>query len=265
MRLITWNVNGRYGASLPRQIAAVTDRGPDVVALQEVRLESVAAWRRGLAAAGLAHVRDSSAQLSTRAPVGKEYRRRYFNLIAARWPVRQLPGLAVAYPERYLAVRVGRPREAFEVHTAHLPPGSTRGLIKIEMFEALYARLARTGGNQRILCGDFNAFRLERPDGSVEFFGDRYSRRVRERWNAGERSVILGLAGHDLADVFRRLHGYVVDEASYVVGNARDGGRRRYDHIFASASLHGSACRYHHEWRELQRVSDHSALEADFA
>ena len=41
MRLISWNVNGRYGAALPKQIAGLLARSPDVVALQEVRAESV--------------------------------------------------------------------------------------------------------------------------------------------------------------------------------------------------------------------------------
>ena len=35
MRLISWNVNGRYGPALERQIAAVAERSPDLVALQK--------------------------------------------------------------------------------------------------------------------------------------------------------------------------------------------------------------------------------------
>ena len=31
MRLISWNVNGRCGPALPRQLAAVRERGADVV------------------------------------------------------------------------------------------------------------------------------------------------------------------------------------------------------------------------------------------
>ena len=60
MRVISWNVNGRYGSALQRQIAAVCDRGPDLVALQEVRAESAGAWREGLERAGLSNMVDSS-------------------------------------------------------------------------------------------------------------------------------------------------------------------------------------------------------------
>jgi exonuclease III len=48
MRPISWNVNGRYGPALARQITAMRDRRPDLVALEEVRAESLAAWRDGL-------------------------------------------------------------------------------------------------------------------------------------------------------------------------------------------------------------------------
>ena len=34
MRLISWNVNGRYGPALAKQIAAVSEESPDLVALQ---------------------------------------------------------------------------------------------------------------------------------------------------------------------------------------------------------------------------------------
>src|SRR4051812_28098862 len=109
MRLISWNVNGRYGAALPEQIAAVADRRPDLVALQEVRAESADAWTDGLQRVGLDHVIDSSDLLARSAPAGRDYERRYFNLIAARRPLEALAGLDIAFPERYLAASVGAP------------------------------------------------------------------------------------------------------------------------------------------------------------
>ena len=75
---------------------------------------------------------------------------------------------------------------------------------------------------------------------------------------------MLRLAEHDLADVFRALNGSSATDISWL---ARRGGRssgRRYDHVFASQRLTPTACRYRHEWRE-QRLSDHSAIEVDFA
>jgi exonuclease III len=263
VRLISWNVNGRYGPVLPRQLAAIRERGADVVALQEIRAKSLRAWREGLKHAGLVHVLDSSDLLAVSSQSGREYRRIYFNLVASRWPLRRLPGLQLEFPERYLAASVGRPVGAFEIHAAHLPPGSTRGLVKVEMFEALHTRLATPAKRPRILCGDFNTPRAERDDGAVEFWGIRH-RPHTERWDKAERSVVLGLSQHDLPDVFRALNGYTTTDASWVARRGGESWGRRYDHIFASRRLAPTACRYLHSWRE-QRLSDHSAIEADFA
>jgi endonuclease/exonuclease/phosphatase family metal-dependent hydrolase len=264
MRLISWNTNGRYGPALARQSEAVGHRTPDVVALQEVRPESIDAWRSGLHDLELTHVLDSSELLLRPGPEGRDYKRRYFNLIASRWPLDALDDLELAYPERYLAAVVERPGGSLELHNAHLPPGSTRGLIKIEMFEALYSRLAVGSALPRVLCGDFNTPREERADGTVIFWGQRHPSHL-ERWQAGERSVILGLADHDLPDVFRQKNGYEASDASFVIKRGGKTFRRRYDHIFASGALRATACRYHHEWRDPHRLSDHSAMEVDFA
>ena len=190
MRLISWNVNGRYGPALTRQIAAVRDRRPDVVALQEVRAESLPAWRDGLKHAGLAHVRDSSDLLGRPSLSGREYRRIYFNLVASRWPLRRLPEMRLEFPERYLAATVGRDGAEFELHTAHLPPSSTRGLVKVEMFEALHNRLAAPFDRPRIFCGDLNTPRVEHEDGTVEPLGSwaaATTRRSRRRAARGPR------------------------------------------------------------------------------
>jgi endonuclease/exonuclease/phosphatase family metal-dependent hydrolase len=219
VRLISWNVNGRYGLALPRQVAAVRERGADVVALQEVRAESIRVWREGLKHAGLEHVLDSEDLMAMSSLSGREYRRIHFNVLASRWPLRRLPGLRLEFPERYLAAKVGRAGAEFEIHVAHLPPGSTRGLVKVEMFEALYTRLAAACDSARVLCGDFNTPRTEHEDGTVEFWGARHPQHT-ERWDKAERSVVLGLGEHDLSDVFRALNGYTVTDASWLARRA---------------------------------------------
>ena len=263
VRLISWNVNGRRGPALSRQLAVVRERGADMVALQEIRAESLGVWREGLKHAGLEHVLDSSGLLAVPSLSGREYRRIYFNVVASRWPLRRLPGLRLEFPERYLAVSVGRAGAEFELHVAHLPPGSTRGPVKVEMFEALHTRLATPCERPRVLCGDLNTPRAERDDGTVEFWGARHPPHT-ERWDKAERSVVLGLGEHDLPDVFRALNGYTATDASWLVRRGGQSWGRRYDHVFASRRLTPTACRYHHAWRE-QRLSDHSAIEADFA
>jgi hypothetical protein len=75
---------------------------------------------------------------------------------------------------------------------------------------------------------------------------------------------VLGLAEHDLAGVFRQLNGYSATDASWIARRGEQRWPRRYDHVFASRRLAPAGCRYLHGWRE-HGLSDHSAIEADFA
>jgi exonuclease III len=84
------------------------------------------------------------------------------------------------------------------------------------------------------------------------------------RWDAGERSVLDGLARFDLADVFRTLHGYEREEYSWYAKRNGVFRGRRFDHVFASASLEPISCTYLHALRE-SGLSDHSPIEAVFA
>ena len=100
------------------------------------------------------------------------------------------------------------------------------------------------------------------PDGSV------WARRTIRgepgaRWDAAERSVLRGLADHDLPDVYRTLHGYGVRDFSWVLRRRGRTVRRRFDHVFASRSLEPRSCTYLHELRE-RGLSDHSPLEVVF-
>jgi exonuclease III len=258
VRLLSWNVAGR-SAKLDAQAAAVDRREPDLLALQEVRAGTLRRWEEALSAAGLPHIADSSELLESR---------RNFNLIASRWPLQALEPLISQesgeefHPERYLGAVVQASVGELELHNAHLPPGVTRGLIKVRTFETLYERLAVRSDRPRILCGDFNTPQLEEASGEVVTWADHHREHF-DRWDAAERSILTGLAQWDLADVYRGLHGYEPQEASWTL---RRGGRklgRRFDHVFASRSLNAVSCEYIHGWRE-EGFSDHSAIEAEF-
>jgi endonuclease/exonuclease/phosphatase family metal-dependent hydrolase len=203
--------------------------------------------------------------------------RRYGRLLASRYPLRPIvPGLFdVSWPKRVLSAQVFIPGAAVEVHTTHIPPGSTNGWTKIDMLRGLYSGLARPSAIPRILCGDFNTPQAERlgpivvtwaqrirPDGTIALCAS-----VRGRpgaaWDEAERSVLLGLAAYDLPDVFRALHGYGIEAFSWVLRRGTRTVPRRFDHIFASASLRPTACAYIHELRECG-LSDHAAIEAIF-
>ena len=253
MRLLSWNVAGRT-ALLAEQTAAVARREADLVCLQEVRASTVSAWRMALAAAGLEHCLDSSAFMAPR---------RLFNLTASRWELTELPAVGCPQPERILSAVGESPWGQVEIHNAHIPPAPSNGLIKVETCEALFERLARPSERHRILWGDLNTPRLESTEGEVETFASNHPEQE-ERWDAAERSLLVGLGQWDLVDVFRKLNGYDRRDVSWVFHTRR---RRRaahrLDHVLASASLNPTWCDYEHGWREAG-LSDHSALEAIF-
>jgi exonuclease III len=83
------------------------------------------------------------------------------------------------------------------------------------------------------------------------------------RWDAGERNILCGLQPFGMRDVFRSLNGYHVDACSWVARRKDLVRRRRFDHIFASASLKPLSCEYGTAWLE-ERLSDHAPIEAVF-
>ena len=256
MRLISWNVNKSAAARIRRQAAAIGERRPDLVALQEVRASTVGVWREELAAVGLAHVVCS---LEWAAEAGVDRRRSGGGvLIASRWSLSPLPSLGIPWPERVLAGKVEHPAGGFELYVAYVPNAVTGGQVGIpwlkqETFEGIAQRLAEPAVLPRMLCGDFNAPLGETAEGEVVAFGRP------GRAQAAELSVLRDLPASGLVDVFRSLHGYGVEAFSWY---GRVNGYR-LDHLFASPELRPRACRYLHEWR-ANGLSDHSAVEAEF-
>jgi exodeoxyribonuclease III len=259
VRLITWNVAHRVEA-LPQQAAALAERNPDVLALQEVTARTLPLWRAACALLGLA---DPVCTLDdadpARSPAGP---RRTGVLLAAREPLEPLPGLLpVPWPETALAARCA----GIELHTVHVP-NAANGPIKPRTLAAVRAGLAARDG-LRVLCGDLNTPRREAPDGSVWSFARDGRGRLREErtgfWDEAELGVVPGLAELGFADAFRTLHGYGSREPSWTWRRiSGHGGGWRLDHVFCSAGLRPVACAYHHDWRD-RGLSDHSALEAD--
>jgi endonuclease/exonuclease/phosphatase family metal-dependent hydrolase len=236
------------------------ERAPDLIALQEVTVATAPVWRERLVAEGYQMI--DTADLLAATPPDAAIKRKYCNLIASRWELRPLRPLDVVFPEKYLSAHVNFDR-GLELHVAHLPPGVTRGLTKIEAFVAIYSRLACSCEVPRILCGDFNSPQRETRDGQTITWADHYPRHE-ALWDAAELSVLRGLAHFDLPDVFRDLNGWDATDVSFVAKRGDNEVGRRFDHVFASKALKAQTCDYVHEWRE-QRLSDHSAIETVFA
>jgi exonuclease III len=264
-RLISWNIGGRVKVNR-KQVEVLHSRKPDVVALQEVRASALKRFRRFFPEFDLPHIVES-------VRLANEYDRRYGELVASRWPLQCLPAtdFDTPFPERVLSAVVHSPWGELELHTAHIVPGVSNGWKKIEMFEGIHQRLACQSDIPLILCGDFNSPQLERSDGRLVTWGEKIKRNGEivledryERWDAGERSVLEGLAKYDLPDVFRRVNGYQVQEFSWFMKRKeRIVAKRRFDHVFASSALNAVKCEYLGYVVE-QGLSDHSAIEALF-
>jgi len=242
----------------------------DVVALQEVVAGTVSRYCDRLRAEGLEHCVDSFSLARDReALIGA---RRYGQLILSRWPVRPLHKnpVRIPWPERLLSTLVSTPSGVCQVHAAHIPPGASHGWLKIETFEGIYERLARPCADARILCGDFNSPKDELETGEVITFGqvvgsDGTVRLIRHRgakppsrWDAGERSVIVGLTAHGFIDAYRAVHGYAKPAFSWQLNRRSGPVRRRFDHVFAS-DLHPITCEYLHTARAAG-LSDHAPI-----
>ena len=206
-------------------------------------------------------------------------------LIASRYPLTPQNPLDFDIPWKQQAVSavVSAPRGEIEVHNVHVPTaigGRRNEIVKAETLVGIYQRLAVRSARPRILCGDLHSPEAELPDGTiVPFYRDilqdgpltaasgseEYLGRPRKWWYNAEMNVLCGLARYDLPDVFRRLHGYRAREYSWCPDRGPEDVPKckRYDHIFASASLNPTACWYLHDLRG-QGLSDHSGVLMDF-
>lgn len=264
MRLITWNVARRV-SRLAEQAAALGEREPDLICLQEVTVRTLPLWRAACETLGLTAVR---ASLDTAEP-GREpaSRRRTGVLIASRWPLADASArLPVPWPETSLGVVTDTTLGLLEVHGVHVP-NAANGWIKPRTLAAVRAGLAAAEPAPRVLCGDLNTPRRELPDGQVVSFARDSRARLREergeQWDEAELGVVPGLRDLGFCDAFRHLHGYARREPSWTWRRVSGhGGGWRLDHLFASDQLRPVACCYHHDWRDAG-LSDHSALEAD--
>lgn len=282
MKLITANVNGRVEAAQRRQFEALMALSPDVLCLQEVTRRNYVQWIERLAHEGFSAV--STVDLidvpypSPPYPTppfppdlknpDKPIQRTYFNLTAARHPIAQLPGLSFqdpdeakfAFPEKYLAAQVRIEGVDVEVHNAHLPPGVSRGRIKVQALNAIAERVRKKPSN-RILCGDFN----ELPeDGDDPFVFEGDSDPTNAAWGEARARIF---SNPKMREVYRDVHQRGEPfPVSHRTGWGIGKNPRRYDHIFASADLVTEECRYHGDWldktAEHSRLSDHAPVEA---
>ena len=264
VRIISWNV-ARRSSRLAEQAAALAEREPDAVALQEITRRTAPLWRRALETIGLPQIRVSLDEAEPRREPAT--RRATGVLVAARRSVREVSPLALPWPETATALTTQSDSAGrVEIHCVHVP-NAANGWVKVRTLEAIRAGLAAVPAGPRVLCGDLNTPRRELPSGEViSVARDSKARLHRERgaeWDEAELGVVPGLREIAYTDAFRELHGYERREPSWTWRQiAGHGGGWRLDHLFTSAELRPVAALYHHSWRD-EGLSDHSALEVD--
>jgi exonuclease III len=254
--VVTWNVAGRV-RTVDLQAAALATQPADLIALQEIRLSSLAAWRTALRDLGFEHVLTSLDGHDPNVPLAPE--RRLGVLIAGSAPLEPLPTPpGVPWPERVLSART----EIGELVNLHAPISSKAEEAKVRTLEAVHGYLAggASGARSCVLVGDLNTPQYESREGEVSSFARTRSGRIRpaygERHDRAELLLITGLAQHGWIDAFRDLHGYSRRDRSWLYPHRKMG--YRIDHVMARG-LRVEACEYRHDWRDAG-LSDHAGM-----
>jgi endonuclease/exonuclease/phosphatase family metal-dependent hydrolase len=264
LKLLSWNLAGYTGKTKERQLAAILELSPDLIALQEVVLGSIGHWREALGEAGFDVVTSDPHLLEAEGPLlpHKGYRmgrRKNLNLIASRTPIKRLKGFDLepgeGFPEKYLAGRTEIEGVVIDVHNVHTPPGSTTKMLKVDYWEQVLERVNLPTAAARILCGDFNSPWSEDNDGFVAG-GGRSDPDEERRWKEAE----LGFLEHrELRDVYRANRS---PGERFAFSHMRGGKTPcRYDHVYVSTEFQIDACCCDYRTDFIDAgMSDHAAV-----
>ena len=262
MQVATWNVKFQKATVLEylAQVAA-----PDIVTLQEVRLNHQDAFRERLSRMGLKGFYYSGH--SRRTDAETMY---YGNIIASRWPLDRVelryPPEQLRWPQALAQVSVRVDGRSIVVITAHIPNYAGYNWHKIDTFLVLKNLVQRAKGSPCIVTGDFNEPQSEMWNGHVvtkgqeadgiggfSFWPDEedYSGRTRtaREWDAAVRWIF---EESGLRHAYWEAHGHGAIEKSHLSGGW-------IDHMFVSDEFRVEKCDYLRQLRDAG-YSDHSAL-----
>ena len=274
MKCITWNLKGIIGKA-SKQMDTIIQLQPDIVAFQEVTLNSIDIIRKQLSSSYASIVNSLELVKDKSVLVGA---RRYGVLIASNYKIQTLdPKLFdIPWQERILSANIIHPKDTIEFHTAYIPPGSTNRWKKIETLEGIYKRLAVQTDTKRILCGDFNTPQDELVKYGAVTFAQKINKigipKLKEsfrggsgkRWDEGERKILEGLRKYNLIDAYRHIHS--IPKKAYSFEFVRKGkvvSQRRFDHFFCSKECYPISAEYLDKLRK-NKLSDHSPLVVQF-
>ena len=251
MKIATWNVN-----SLKVRLAHVLDwlanNQPEVLCLQELKLDNPAFPEAELAAAGYAAVFNGQKTYNGVAILSRQPMSEVVN---------DIPGFADDQ-KRIIAATIGGVR----VICGYFPNGqavdSDKFAYKLRWLEALTAWIQDelTRHPRLVLTGDFN-IAPEPRDAHPEWPHEIHV-------SIPERNAFAGLTALGLEDVFRRFEqsGGCYSWWDYRMGAFRRNLGLRIDHVLASTALAPSCteCAIDTAPRRRERPSDHAPVVASF-
>lgn len=250
MKLATWNVNS-LNARLPRVLELLELHGPDLLLMQETKVEPDAFPHEALAGAGYHAVHHSAgrwAGVAIAAPVGVA-------LEAAR---AGLDGEPDAGEARWLEASAG----ALRVVTTYVPNGRVVDSPfyegKLRFLDAAAERIRELAGGELVVAGDFNVCPTDLDVYDPAAFAGETHVTPPER----ERFAALLAAG--TVDAFRALH---PDEPGFTWWDYRQGHFHRKLGLRIDAALLSPpvaerlvACGIDRNFRKGAKPSDHAPL-----
>jgi len=141
MKIVTWNLNSRTNLkTLNKQGEYLKKQNFDLITLQEVTLNSQDFYKEFFKDWNILSSFDF---VSDKSILVKK--RKYGQLIISKDPITPIKPLgSMPFPERLLSGHIKNIN--IEIHTTHVPPGSSNGVIKVQHFEELYKFLVNRKG-----------------------------------------------------------------------------------------------------------------------
>lgn len=293
IKLISWNVRKVGEKIAARQVEVLRKQEPDIVALQDVNIHSIALYEEEFSHFGLKHTAHTFQGNTENTPSGVFIASRFdLHLLPETQPSLLWPAGARSpdkdkilkhWTKRTLFVTIKSPYGAIDLHNVYITPYNHTELtptgerklypwIKFDLLSGIYQTLSAPTDRPRLLCGDFNTPREEMPNGTIITWG--YSGKngkyfltpTGQYQHEVEHNILFGLGEHcNMPDAYRRFHGYDTcgaDEAwSWQTHTSK---KYRFDHIFASKTLYLQNIQYLQSIRQ-RNLSDHTPIEVIFA
>jgi exodeoxyribonuclease-3 len=258
VRLVTWNVNS-IGARMPRLLELLETVAPDVVCLQETKVEADRFPEHELAAAGYGCVHHSGGRWAGVAVLTRDGR-------ACSGEVRGLPGERNADEARWVETDVDGVRVCSVYVVNGRAVGSEWFADKLAFLDAMVdrARVLRERGEPFVIAGDFNVTRDDRDVYDPAAFAGETHVTPDER---GRIDALLEAGG--LVDAYRALHDGPEDRVhtwwDYRAGHFHKGLGLRIDLVLASAGLRVVEHAMLRDFRKGTKPSDHAPVLVELA